>query len=148
MDGGLSNRRSRFDPCTVSLVMKFREMAVLFSLLVLGYNPSCSWSQETLQSRYSRPISPTLSPYLGLLREESGVLPNYYQFVRPQQQIQQSLSAQAGAIERQRQELGQIERRLGNSLSQQDRRRNGSAITGSGSGFLRYSHFYPEPKRR
>jgi len=71
------------------------------------------------------PSSPTVSPYLGLLSNQGGALPNYFALVRPLQRQadlnrQQSLvierqagelQRQAGEIERARTEFGQAEAR-------------------------------------
>ncbi|MEM6365860.1 MAG: hypothetical protein AAF745_15640 [Planctomycetota bacterium] len=88
------------------------------------------------------PQSPTLSPYLGLLRTDGGVLPNYQLFVRPRIELQQRLRQQAAAINQQRRVLNTL----------QDQRRGipsgPPATTGVRAGFLRYSTFYPNLNRR
>ena len=51
----------------------------------------------TSRSRYTRP--PTLSPYLGLLRINTGVLPNYQTFVRPRLQERQAFEQQQRSLQ-------------------------------------------------
>jgi len=79
--------------------------------------------------------APTLSPYLDLLRQDGGVLPNYQQFVRPQLRLRRALRSQQSAIERQRREIGQLRR-------SPPRTRPGFT-TGVRAGFLQYGRFYP-----
>ncbi|MCO6047748.1 hypothetical protein NG895_27915 [Aeoliella sp. ICT_H6.2] len=98
--------------------------------------------------RYT-PSRPTLSPYLGLLRNNNSAIPNYFAFVRPlerQQQINQqsalTLRKQSLEIERTQEEFNQIE----------------VGATGKGAWFYNFgtrnqfnqrSHFYgqwPQPR--
>ena len=85
-----------------------------------------------------RPSRPTVSPYLNLLRNDNGALPNYYGLVRPQLN-QQAFDNQITATSRSQtlaiQKLSHIS---GNTV-------NGP--TGSGSVFKNYSHFYPAKQR-
>jgi len=85
--------------------------------------------------------TPTLSPYLDLLRNDGGVLPNYQQFVRPRLQLRSNLAQQAQAIERQRRAINTLNRRTLNTS------RPTGATTGVRSGFLQYSTFYPALNR-
>jgi hypothetical protein len=92
-----------------------------------------------------RPITstPTISPYLDLLAEPRGPLPNYFQLVRPRQQLRNALQRQEIAIQRQQQTLQTLDRRLDSSL-----RLGGVAPTGVQGGYVDYSHFYPGLSRR
>ena len=81
---------------------------------------------------------PTLSPWFGLYRRDSGPLPNYYQFVRPQQQLQRNLQRSSVAIY----EQGNAIRALRQEITRSGQR--GPTIpTGVGGGFMNYSHYYP-----
>lgn len=75
--------------------------------------------------------TPTISPYLNLFREESGdAAPNYFAFVRPQQQ-------QYEASRQQQEQLNQLQRQV--------RQASYSAPATGGSGAARYgdtSRFY------
>lgn len=84
-------------------------------------------------------VTPNFSPYLGLLRTDGGPLPNYFQFVRPQTQLQDALERQDRALQRERQRLQTVTRRI-DSIEQG----GGSRPTGVHGGFMRYSHFYPQ----
>ena len=78
------------------------------------------------------------SPYLGLLRTDGGPLPNYFQFVRPQTQLENALQQQQRAIQRESQRIRNVNRRI-DTIEQQ----GGALPTGLNAGFMRYSHFYP-----
>jgi hypothetical protein len=81
------------------------------------------------------PTQPKLSPYLNLLRNDSGILPPYHAFVLPRREIYQQQTRQAGEIMRLEQATylhaapnsGGSSRRL---------------PTGNGGRFQSYSHFY------
>lgn len=113
-------------------------LAALLVTVVLSAGREC-WAQSFGQGSATFPPSPTLSPYLGLLRRGDGVLPNYHQFVRPQLQVRRSLAAQNRSLQLQRAGLTSLNRRLNAFQSQASR----PAATGSSAGFFRYSHFYP-----
>lgn len=91
---------------------------VLSAVLVVGltvFLGNDSLAQAQRVPRYT-PATPTLSPYLGLLRNNNGAIPNYFAFVRPiqrQQQINQQaavqLQKQALEIERTQEEFNQLE---------------------------------------
>ncbi len=124
---------------------------LLGGVLVIGltlFVGDRTWGQAQNIPRYT-PATPTLSPYLGLLRNNRGALPNYFAFVRPierQQQINQraavELQRQAVEIERAQEEFNQLE----------------VQATGKGAWFYNYgtrnqfnqrSHFYgqwPQPR--
>lgn len=125
------------------------ELAVC--LLAVGVLVACDPSDAFGQQRSRQTIprspnrstfSPAFSPYLGLLRNDGGPLPNYFQFVRPRTQLLDTLRAQDRAIQRERQRIQTVDRRI-DSLQQQQRL-NQVRPTGVSGGFFRYSHFYPE----
>ncbi|MEO1525483.1 MAG: hypothetical protein AAFX06_08600 [Planctomycetota bacterium] len=109
---------------------------ILFTLMLLF--SSASQAQTGIQlGPAGIPSTPTLSPYLGLLRTDSGPLPNYQQFVRPRLQLRRQLTQQSQAIERQNRTL--------RSLNQQLNRPTPRAANGMqrAARFLDYSTFYP-----
>lgn len=61
------------------------------------------------QRRSYRPRRPTVSPYLDLLREPTGVLPNYYELVRPKLQIQETFRQQQARITGLQQRLRRVQ---------------------------------------
>jgi hypothetical protein len=69
----------------------------LFGVLFLSGTKDCEG-----QVRRYQPRSPTMSPYLNLLRFNDGVLPNYFSLVRPQQQ-QRAFNARARSLGQQQQ---------------------------------------------
>ncbi len=58
------------------------------------------WSPDAAhaQRRSYRTSRPTISPYLDLLRVQTGALPNYYELVRPKLEIQESFRQQQARI--------------------------------------------------
>lgn len=97
-------------------------------------------------SKYSNPgqnaifNSPTVSPYLNLLRPQGGVaIPNYQALVRPQLQ-QQQINQQQGR------QLQQLQRRTYQGPSSQSSAGAPIAIrsTGHTTGFMNYSAYYPQ----
>ncbi|MEM9366175.1 MAG: hypothetical protein AAGD07_09270 [Planctomycetota bacterium] len=84
--------------------------------------------------------TPTLSPYLDLLRFNGGVLPNYQQFVRPRLELNRTLQSQARQIDRQNRALYQLNRQISRPTAQ-------GTETGVRSGFLQYSTYYPALQR-
>lgn len=123
-----------------------RLVAALFflaflALSLIGSRPA--WSQQrtspvTPRRPSASSYSPRFSPYLGLLRGDGGPLPNYFQFVKPQTDLLATLRAQDRAIQRERQRIGAVGRRL-DTLQRQ----GGAAPTGIRAGFMSYSHFFP-----
>jgi len=129
---------------------------LLLVILICGF----AWAQGELASaqgylarrapaqragRY-RPTRPTMSPYLNLLRNNNGAIPNYYSFVRPQQRQKEFNRREQILRSKQAHTLGKIQ----NSIQQ------GQApihATGTGSGFMQpgtrstfmnSSHYYPQ----
>jgi hypothetical protein len=99
------------------------------------------------------PAKPTISPYLNLLRRDGAPVTNYYTQVRPQQQ-QQAINQQQRAVNLQQESLLQTQqqglRTVQESLLQV--RQPQTNPTGTGGGFMNFSHFYsysrPGPFRR
>jgi hypothetical protein len=98
-----------------------------------------AWAQNPRRSRYSpyRPSSPTLSPYLDLLRSDVGPLPNYHMYYRPRVQVRRTLEEQDLALRRQAAGM----RTLGTQVGQLQ---GAAAIrpTGTAGTFMNYSHYY------
>ena len=90
-------------------------------------------------ARYFPPAGPTLPSQLNYFRRDVGVLDQYNAFVFPRQQLdyqfaQMAAQQQADLIRTQRQ-LEQLK----------EIRASGAAATGTGSGFMNYSHYYRLP---
>jgi hypothetical protein len=92
------------------------------------------------------PSRPTVSPYLNLLRRDAGPVTNYFTQVRPQQQ-QRAINQQQQAINLQQQSLLQTQqqglRTVQDGLLQI--RQPQANPTGTGGGFMNFSHFYSFP---
>ena len=87
--------------------------------------------------RYS-PNRPTVSPYLNLLRTDSGGVPNYYGLVRPQLNQQ--------AFDRQISNTARSQNLAIQKLSTVSELRS-TGPTGTGSVFKNLSHFYPSKQQ-
>jgi hypothetical protein len=86
-----------------------------------------------------QPSRPTVSPYLNLLRRNTGPLPNYYSLVRPQLQQLETNQRQQVLNTQQQGELRNLDRRLQITESP-------VASTGARSVFRNYSNFYTMPR--
>ena len=84
-----------------------------------------------------RPSRPTVSPYINLLRRDSGPLPNYYTYVRPLQDQAAINQQQATLIRQNQMSLNNVQ---GQVLRMQE---STVRSTGTGGGFMNYSHYYP-----
>ncbi|MCX7396074.1 MAG: hypothetical protein NT138_00175 [Planctomycetales bacterium] len=111
--------------------MKKSLICVILGIVLAGHSQGSSGQDIP---RYT-PQRPTISPYLNLLRNDNGSLPNYFSLVRPQQnqrnldnQILSTTRSQA----RQVQELNDLA--AGGT--------SGGA-TGSAGTYRNLSHFYP-----
>jgi hypothetical protein len=80
---------------------------------------------------------PLMSPYFQLFRDDTGILPNYYQFYRPARTVQQGFWLQNRAIQSQQAEIRGLTQQLNTAQQTQ------VAPTGTGSVFMNYSHYYP-----
>ena len=93
--------------------------------------------------RYT-PQRPTISPYLNLLRNDNGILPNYYSLVRPQLS-QQSFDNRILSTSRSQ---ARAVRRLSELSELATAGQTGTASTfGNISHFQNRSHFYPARQR-
>ena len=86
-------------------------------------------------------------PVFELFREQTGILPNYYQFYRPAIQLDQTLRTQNNQLQRQGGELKTLQSQQ-SQQSQQNQtwgaaRAQGFAPTGTASSFMNTSHYYP-----
>ncbi|RIK74243.1 MAG: hypothetical protein DCC67_16870 [Planctomycetota bacterium] len=92
------------------------------------------------QIRRYRPASPTVSPYLNLLRNNDiGGLPNYYSLVRPQLQ-QQQFNTQQQQFNRQQMALSAQQSAAIGTLSTQLQPM--TSPTGKGSGFMTEGRYF------
>jgi hypothetical protein len=103
-------------------------LVTLFSLPALAQRPVL----RTPPNQFGRP------PVYDLLQAPQGILPNYYQYYKPQQDLQRNLRTQDYNLRRQG---GAIQ-----SLQNQWRAAEGASgaisPTGRGSVFMNYSHYY------
>ncbi len=99
-------------------------------------------SAQSRPARYT-PARPTVSPYLNLLRRDTGPVPNYYTLVRPQFQ-QMAINQQQQVInEFQGQELLNQQQTLQQVQDSNLRLRTPTMrSTGTGGGFMNFSHYY------
>jgi hypothetical protein len=120
----------------------FLGTAVLTGLFFAVSRPAIAQYPSTLASpTYRSPAlrSPTISPWLDLFRRNEGVLDNYNQFVRPQQQLRRAMAQQQNEITSQRLRQRRIQSEIG--ALQRDGR--GHMPTGVGGTFQNYLHYYP-----
>jgi hypothetical protein len=101
----------------------------------------CAYGQG--RARQYSPLRSPVSPYLNLLRRDTGPVPNYHTLVRPQLQ-QQAINRQQRAINRQQQfSIHAHERGL---QAVQDGlmevRQPQAGPTGGVGGFMNYGNFY------
>ena len=89
------------------------------------------------QAQY-RPSRPTLSPWLNLYDREPGPLGNYLSRVRPQMQLRSTLHQYDARLRFQGSALASLGGEVA-GLTERDSIR----ATGTGSGFMDYSHYYP-----
>jgi hypothetical protein len=100
-------------------------------------NDSTGFAQRpvlrTPPNQFGRP------PIYDLFQQRRGILPNYYQYYLPQQQLQRNLRTQQYQMQRQGSELQTLQ----NQWLVPEQNRTNLAPTGRGSNFMNYSHFYP-----
>jgi hypothetical protein len=104
---------------------------------------STVFAQGPYQPRTYEPASPTLSPYLDYFRQNAGVLNNYHTFIRPQQQLQNTINQQNAAIQRNARRLGTLNLDVTNL---KEFRESVISPTGHGATFMNYSHYYPSAR--
>ncbi len=83
-------------------------------------------------------LRPTFSPYLNLLRADTGVLPNFQQFVQPEVRLLNALQRQDREIRRNQEQVRTVNQRIDSIRSQ-----GGVAPTGVRGEFRNFSHFFP-----
>lgn len=105
----------------------------LFTIPGLVLAAACLRTQAQNPPRY-QPQRPTVSPYLNLLRNDTGPLPNYYSLVRPQ--LNQL------AFDRQMMSESRLQSLTIQKLETVTEQRL-TGPTGSGSVYGSLSHFYP-----
>ncbi|MFZ5830229.1 MAG: hypothetical protein ACOY3P_09075 [Planctomycetota bacterium] len=106
------------------------------AIVLAVFSASDAFGQSPAPSLIQRP-SPLQSPWFDLFRRDGGPLPNYYQFVRPRQEIERQFARQQLVNASQQRQIGS----LGARLSAEQRGPQLSP-TGSAAGFMNYSHFY------
>ena len=84
-----------------------------------------------------RPSRPTISPWLNLYNRNPGPLGNYFTYVRPQMETREALQQQDTRIRQQGAGIQTLGQQV-TSLEQQ----GPTAPTGTGAGFMNYSHYY------
>jgi hypothetical protein len=104
------------------------------------------WGSQAIaqgQPRSYAPAQPTVSPYLNLLRRDTGPVTNYYTLVRPQQQ-QQAFNRQQQANNQQQQSVLQTQQQGIRTVQQGllQVRQSQASPTGRSGGFMNYSHYY------
>jgi len=119
-----------------------RRLSVLFLFAVAM---SAARSAEAQQRWPYQPARPTISPYMNLYRADPGPIDNYNMYVRPQRELQNTLSRQQATLRRQDAGL----RSLRQEVSLFGLRRS-VRPTGIGGAFMNYSHYYPmlDPQAR
>jgi hypothetical protein len=125
--------------------MQTRKLFLLFLAGVVASSATVVSAQQR-PARYT-PARPTISPYLNLLRRDTGPVPNYFTLVRPEFQ-QRAINQQQQAInELQRQDLLNQEQSLQQLQDSALRLRDPSMrSTGTGGGFMNFSHYYTSPR--
>ena len=103
-------------------VLVFGVVAVAFAEITFGQAPH---GPNYLPSAIRRP---TLSPWLDLFRDDTGVLPNYHQFVRPQQRLRGYLGQQYRHMQREATQLRNVENQMSEMM-----RPSGARPTGTGA---------------
>lgn len=118
-------------------IKRARVYAGIVVLLVLAASP-VAFGQRPLR-RYQPPAGPTMSPYLNYNRPDFTTLPSDYQsFIVPQQRLQRNLYDLART---QQADFRKIEKDI------QQVRNSAAAPTGTGAGFMNYSHYYPSRQK-
>jgi hypothetical protein len=120
---------------------------MLMATIVGGFTfglAQCSAGQERLPYVPSYPslsVSPlggTLSPWLNLGRQDPGPLGPYLSYVRPNLQLERTLTEQREQIQQQQQNLQRLR-----GWATQVERRGSVSPTGIGGHFMDTSHYYP-----
>jgi hypothetical protein len=113
-----------------------RTRQILVALIACAALAPAAVSQA--QSSGYRPWKPTISPWFSLYNRNRGPLDNYNMYVRPETELRDTLQQQASGIQRNSAGL----RSLGHDVNQLQEE-GPIRPTGTGSGFMNYSHYYP-----
>lgn len=111
------------------------------SVAILLAAPLCLLcSMGFAQDRYRPPYGPTMSPYLDYFRVQPGVLPNYYQFIRPERELRQSISQINRSIGQEQTQINDLRKDM--KRGQQTIKPADASPTGKAGSFQNYSHYY------
>ena len=125
-------------------VKRLQEGVTMSRLSVIGFLAGCivlcSVGETLAQQRRWSP-RPAISPYFNYLRSDAPI-DNYNSFVRPRIELQRTLNQQADQIRRQQTGLGSLRDDV-----TRFQRESGASPTGTGAGFMNYSHFYSRPRQ-
>lgn len=110
---------------------------VVFALVLLPQLPAAA--QQRIE-RYQPPSRPTLSPYLDLFRQDSGLVDPYNAFVVPRRRMEAQARQFQSEIGAQQRTINQLQGELQGALQM---RPTGARPTGTGGTFMNFSHFYP-----
>lgn len=113
--------------------------------LMLLFTSSQSFAQQQTVPRY-QPGRSTVSPYLNLLRGESGVIPNYYAFVRPIENQTRVNQQQAARNSFQRQQLEKVQKDFSQFEPSPTGKAGWHGAQGR-TGFQQTSHYYSRWRR-
>jgi hypothetical protein len=120
--------------------MTVRTVAIvgLLAAAAMTLAPPASAQMPMMNRNYQ--TTPTMSPWLNLYRRDTGPLDNYHTFVRPQMELQQTLTRQDDVNQRQSDRIAGLSQRV----TQMQDKPAGPRPTGSatGSGFMHFSHYY------
>lgn len=113
-----------------------RTIQTLVALMACAAFAPAAVSQA--QSSGYRPYKPTISPWFNLYNRNTGPLDNYNTYVRPEMELRDTLQQHASGIQRNSTGI----RSLGHEVNQLQTE-GLIRPTGTGSGFMNYSHYYP-----
>lgn len=137
----------RMSRCSILVFGSFAQMlfglshrpALVFLVVLCSFGVAKSSQAQLMypieQPRKMTPASPTLSPYLDLLRNDNSQLSPYHSFVLPRRQIIQQQLQTSGEVQRLQGEFSRSSRP--SQPTYQSRRPTGNAAS-----FQSYLHFY------
>jgi hypothetical protein len=100
-------------------------------ILGIGSTPSAF-----AQLGYNYPAG-TFSPWMNMFQRQPGPLDNYHSYVQPAMQLQKTVAQQNAALQQQNRNLQALNRQVW-----ENDRDNSIPVTGTGSVFMSYSHYY------
>ena len=120
--------------------MKRAHSRIVLALVLLASACQLALAQRPVlrspPNRYGGP------PVYDLFRQNTGILPNYYQFYRPRQQLQQTLRTQDYQLQRQNTAIRSMQNQW-----RAAEQRGSIAPTGTGGHFMDTMHYYPALQR-